>query len=310
MSENSAAKLTTLDETQNCVKMKEKETEEIFPGISYSETPFPITRWKYPSTSISFARYEPEVHADVKIENKNYKETENQENGLSVYQLNDTNDTCFIKEENNNNQKKRIAISNLKRYFSNTSNQIFEDGKSKGWRFFCYCLPANCALPDGWELIFDNQQEDSLKNKFWHGVLRRKTSCDSLDIHELKTPFKEKFCDLDTGLENERCIAKLPWKEHCFQIRGNAYPKDIEDFEDPEMIQIYEYFVEWIEYEDEDKDLEEKEEILGWFTKNKFENLVSSSYDHQEISTRFQDWLQDHEDEEARKLLEKITVLV
>lgn len=38
MSENSAAKLTTLDETHNCIKMK--DTEVIVPGISLIAKPF------------------------------------------------------------------------------------------------------------------------------------------------------------------------------------------------------------------------------------------------------------------------------
>lgn len=74
------------------------------------------------------------------------------------------------------------------------------------------------------------------------------------------------------------------------------------------MLIVYDYFADWIKYEEYDDDLKEKEVILEWFTRNQFENLASISYDHQEISTRFQDWLSNHEDEEACKLVEKITV--
>lgn len=72
------------------------------------------------------------------------------------------------------------------------------------------------------------------------------------------------------------------------------------------MVPLYNYFTEWIGGE---HDIDSEEEIVVWLTKNMFENLVNFTYAYQEISTRFQNWLQDHEDEEARELFEKITVL-
>lgn len=306
MSENSAAKLTTLDETHNCVKMK--DTEVIVPGIPYSETLFPITRWIYPSNNISYARWETIKNAsnDVELNNGFYDNRQNLKNGLSVYQIVDKN--CYIKpEEKEANKKARLIVDDLAVQFRYRCNQVKVERKPE-WRFHCYKLHSNCKLPDKWELIFDEQQKDAEGILYWHGILRRNSS-GHLNLYDPKTPFNEKYCDLDTGLPAENRISELKWVPHCVQFKASAYPKNLEDFNYPEMYQLYEYFAEWLEFNDDEyEDLEGKKEMLDWLTKHNWDEIATFAAKHQEICFRFLDWLQDHEDEEARELFEKITV--
>lgn len=113
---------------------------------------------------------------------------------------------------------------------------------------------------------------------------------------------RDAICNIEHGVDS---INELPWKLHCFHIKDSALHKTFEDFDDRQMVPLYNYFMEWIGGE---HDIDNEEEIVVWLTKNRFENLVDFTYMYQEISSRFQNWLQDHENEEAHELFEKITV--
>lgn len=279
--------------------------------------PTDITRFCAADQELSFARYGPnkdrnswDVYLEGIVKEKNppffmqYNPDNNKNCGLSCFELKPGG--CYtsaiksrtlagLEVEYKDRSRHTLILS-----ASKTGTPLIVRYNKSQERWFCWKLEKGTKLPSAWELIQDQKEQDSHGVLFQHFTLRRVQA----GVAKLEVSNRDAICNLEHGVDS---INELPWKLHCFQIKASALHKTFEDFDDLQMVPLYNYFMEWIGGE---HDLDNEEEIVVWLTKNRFENLVNFTYAYEEISTRFQKWLQDHEHEEARDLFEKITVLL
>lgn len=133
-------------------------------------------------------------------------------------------------------------------------------------------------------MIIDKYYE-SLKT--YHGVLRRR------DDSILEYQYLQRHV-----LDLEPNINSLTWNPHCvfLRLRAGADFLELKDFQYPEMKKVYDWFAEWIEEDDIDDDVDEKEEILVWLTKNNiYEDTIDMKF--QKILVDFYEWVNNNKDD-------------